>query len=199
MKKGKFITLEGGEGSGKTTTAKVLQEKLEELGYEVILTREPGGSDFSEKIRKIIMENDLNIEEEALLFAASRVNHLKTIIQPALKANKIIICDRFVHSSIVYQEYVGGCQNVREYNKYTFNNYMPNKIFFFDIEPKKALKRLEDNEREKNRFDKRDLNFHEEIYESYQKLFANEKNVEYINAEKSTLDIVDEIIHKLDL
>ncbi|MFV0288946.1 MAG: dTMP kinase [Mycoplasmatales bacterium] len=199
MNKKNFITLEGGEGSGKTTTAKVLQQELEKLDYEVIITREPGGSPFSEKIRTLIMENDLNIEEEALLFATARVNHLKTVIEPALKENKIVICDRFIDSSIVYQEYVGKCKNVKAYNQYTFDNCLPSKTFFFDIKPEQALQRLHKNARKKNRFDQRNLAFHQQIYGSYQTLFANKANVVTIDATKSTMEIVQEIIDNLEL
>ncbi len=199
MKTERFITLEGGEGSGKTTASKLLKEKLEKLGYEVVLTREPGGSSFSEKVRNLIMECDLNIEEEALLFAAARVNHIKEVIIPALNEEKFVICDRYVDSSIVYQSYVGECKNVYDYNRFAYENCMPNKTFFFDIVPEKALKRLEDNNREKNRFDKKGIKFHQKIYEGYKQVIQNEKRFTVLDATKTTEELVEEIMLTLGI
>ncbi len=200
MKRQNFITLEGGEGTGKTTTAKLLKETLEKKGYNVILTREPGGSLIGEQIRNIIFENEIDIEEEALLFAAARVDHINKVIIPNLNKNNIVICDRYVHSSIVYQQYVGGCQNVKSYNKYAFDNCMPEKTFFFDIEPIQALQRISKNKREENRFDKKSIDFHNNIYKAYKTIAKDyADDIITIDASLTSELIVEKIIKEMNL
>ena len=187
-----FITLEGGEGAGKSTVIKELKLKLENKGYEVVITREPGGSFLGEKIRKIIFENELSIQTEALLFASARADHIDNIIIPNLKQGKIVISDRYIDSSIVYQQYVGQCPYVLEFNKYALSECMPSKTFFFDIKPQDALKRIKNNSREENRFDKNTLEFHEDIYKGYHKLLDENKG--RIIAIDATVDI-DSIVN----
>lgn len=191
-----FISLEGGEGSGKTTVAKLLKKRLEVLGYDVILTREPGGTEVGEEIRNLILKSNIDIKTEVLLFAAGRNEHMKKVILPALLSNKIVICDRFVDSSIVYQEYVGMAKNVGKINDYVIE-YYPEFVFFFDIEPQQALSRI--NLRDNNRFDKQNLNYHKKIYLSYKDLITKNKKMRRIDATKTPDEIVDSILQKLDL
>lgn len=191
-----FISLEGGEGSGKTTVAKLLKKRLEVLGYDVILTREPGGTEVGEEIRNLILKSNIDIKTEVLLFAAGRNEHMKKVILPALLSNKIVICDRFVDSSIVYQEYVGMAKNVGKINDYVIE-YHPEFVFFFDIEPQQALSRI--NLRDNNRFDKQNLNYHKKIYLSYKDLITKNKKMRRIDATKTPDEIVDSILQKLDL
>lgn len=142
MDKGIFITLEGGEGSGKTSTANFLTQKLTELGYDVLYTREPGGVQISEQIRDTILDTkNMNMDPitETLLYAASRRQHLVEKIIPALNQGKIVICDRYIDSSIVYQGFARrlGSEMVYNINKFaiTDNNqlYIPDITLYFDV------------------------------------------------------------------
>ena len=108
LKSGIFIVLEGGDGSGKTTQAKLIAEYLKNNGFSVVLTREPGGVDTAEKIRTIILNEDVDPVTEALLFASARREHLVKKVIPALNEGKIVICDRFLYSSLAYQGYARG-------------------------------------------------------------------------------------------
>ncbi len=197
MNKGLFIVLEGGEGSGKTSVAKLLKEKLENLGQDVIITREPGGVDVAEDIRDIIMENKLNPISEALLFAAARREHLDHKVLPAINNDTIVICDRYIDSSIVYQ---GGARKlgedkIRDLNLWATDNILPDLTFFLDVRPTVGLARIAcDENREINRFDDCDIEFHNDLYSCYNKLFLNRDNSHIINGEQKLEVVVDDII-----
>lgn len=142
MTNGLFITFEGGEGAGKTTILNQVYEELTGRGFEVIKTREPGGIRISEKIRDIIHDPlHLEMEErtEALLYAAARRQHLVEKVFPALEKGKIVLCDRFVDSSLVYQGYARGIgvDEVFAINQFVIQDCMPDITLFFDIDPKK--------------------------------------------------------------
>jgi len=144
--KGYFITLEGPDGSGKSTITKLLTSYLKDAGYDVVTTREPGGTQISEKIRKIILDNDntkMSYIAEALLYAASRAQHVHEKILPALKDGSIVICERFVHSSLVYQG-IGrglGIEKIKEINDFAIQGLTPDITLFFDVDPERALDR----------------------------------------------------------
>lgn len=167
----KFISLEGGEGCGKSTLCLRLNELLEEKGIEHIITREPGGIASSEDIRSIIMEHELDRKSEVLLFAAARNEHLQQKILPALEADKFVICDRYIDSSLAYQGYAQGLgiDNVLNINEYVVGNNFPNITFWLDMEVEDALARIT-NEREINRFDKKTTKFHEDVRAGYEQL-----------------------------
>lgn len=170
---GYFITVEGGEGAGKTTVLKKLYARLSNDGYEVLLTREPGGISISEKIRKIILHPDhteMEKRTEALLYAAARRQHLVQKVIPALQEGKVVLCDRFIDSSLAYQGYAReiGIEEVLTINQFAIEGCMPTLTLFFDIEPEKGLKRIALNSnREQNRLDLETLAFHEKVYEGY--------------------------------
>lgn len=195
---GYFITFEGGEGAGKTSVLHSIAEKLEKLGFDVVTTREPGGIDIAEKIRNIIL-NPLHTEmdgrTEALLYAAARRQHLVEKVFPALQKGKIVLCDRFIDSSLAYQGHARGLgiDEVFTINQFAIQNAMPDLTLFFDIEPRKGLERIAANkERERNRLDLEELDFHDKVYEAYQLLverFPNRINV--INADQ-TIERVEE-------
>lgn len=169
--KGVFITLEGGEGSGKTTLALKLKETLEKQGYEVMLTREPGGVKVAEDIRGVIMSGEMDATTQAFLFAAARREHLVEKVLPALERGAVVICDRFIHSSLVYQGVVGGLgmKKVFAINEQAIDGKMPDLTLYMDIEPEKGLARIQaDAGREVNHFDKKPLSYHEKIREGYQ-------------------------------
>jgi dTMP kinase len=167
-----FISIEGPDGSGKTTAAKRLVKKLGEEGFDVFYTREPGGSDIAEQIRKVILDKKntgMDDKTEVLLYAASRRQHLMDKILPAIKNNTTVICDRFIDSSLAYQGYARkiGIDEVLRINLFAIENFMPNFTIFFDITPEDALKRIKKNKREVDRLDAEELDFHNNVYQGY--------------------------------
>ncbi len=171
-----FITLEGGEGSGKSTAIKTIVPRLKELGYDVILTREPGGTPIAEEIRNVILDKKnvaMDPMTEALLYAASRRQHIVEKIIPALKSGKIVVCDRFLDSSLAYQGGARGLgiDKVYELNQYATNGLLPDLTIFFELKPETGLKRIEANSsREVNRLDVEKMSFHKKVYDSFETL-----------------------------
>lgn len=170
---GVFITFEGGEGSGKTTIAAMVKDILDKEGYRVTLTREPGGVEIAERIRDIIHNveyTNMDKKTEALLYAASRRQHLVEKVIPAMERNEIVICDRFVDSSMVYQG-IGrgiGIDEVYEMNLFATESILPKRTIFFDIKPEDGLKRIYANkDREINRLDLEKIEFHQAVYDGY--------------------------------
>ncbi|OZU89505.1 dTMP kinase [Virgibacillus indicus] len=190
--KGYFITFEGGEGAGKTSILHSLNEKIYKMGYDVLATREPGGIEIAEQIRKIILDPENTAMEErteALLFAAARRQHLVQKVLPALEAGKVVLCDRFIDSSLAYQGHAQGLgiDEVFTINQFAIKNCMPDVTLFFDISPKKGLERIAANkDRERNRLDMEKIHFHEQVYEGYQML-ANRfpDRIHSINADQT--------------
>ena len=168
-----FITIEGTEGSGKTTVAKELAKLLTTNGYEVVHTREPGGTPISESIRNVILDKNntsMDGRTEALLYAASRRQHLVEKIWPALKEGKIVLCDRFLDSSLAYQGYARGLgyDEVLNINLFATENTYPDLTLFFVIEPEAGLQRIAKNKnREVNRLDLEKLPFHQKVYDAF--------------------------------
>ena len=174
MVKGKFITFEGCEGSGKSTQLKKLKEYLEREGIPYILTREPGGSPIAEDIRKIILDGkntEMCDECEAMLYAASRIQHVREKIIPALESGKLVICDRYVDSSLAYQGYARGLglEYVADINKKAFELATPDLTVFLNITPDKAFERKHGAD-ENDRMEKQGLDFHRRVYDGYKRL-----------------------------
>ena len=171
-----FITFEGPDGSGKSTIIKWLYEKLQSEGFDILLTREPGGTPISEKIRNIILDNDntaLDPRTEALLYAASRRQHLVEKIWPALKKGQIVLCDRYLDSSLAYQG--GGrnlgLQNILDINLFATENTYPDLTIFFDASPEIGLSRLsQDKKRVADRLDNESKSFHDVVYQTFIKV-----------------------------
>ena len=170
---GVFITFEGGEGSGKTTIANMVKDVLTNEGYHVVLTREPGGVDIAEEIRDVIVDvknTNMDKKTEALLYAASRRQHLVEKVIPALEKGYIVICDRFIDSSLVYQGIARGIgiDEVYNMNLFATDHILPKRTIFFDIKPEDGLKRVySDQSREVNRFDLEKIDFHQKVYDGY--------------------------------
>lgn len=169
--KGKFITFEGCEGSGKSTQLRLLSEKLDGLGVDYILTREPGGSDIAEQIRKIILDgkNSAMCDEcEALLYAAARVQHLKEIVKPALDRGALVICDRYVDSSLAYQGFARGLGEsfIEQINSYALNEFPPDLTVFLNISPDAAFERKHGADKD-DRIEQLGLGFHRKVYNGY--------------------------------
>lgn len=170
-----FISFEGGEGSGKTTLIEMLVQDLGLLGYNIVKTREPGGSKIAEEIRNILLDLDninLDYKTEALLYAASRRQHLVEVILPALNSGKIVICDRYVDSSLAYQGYARGLgiEEVYKINQYAIDDVLPNLTILIDVSPEIGLMRIKKNNRSVDRLDLEELSFHEKVREGYLEL-----------------------------
>jgi len=197
MKNGLFITIEGCEGSGKTTACKTVIERLQKEGYDVIYTREPGGSDIAEQIRKVILDlNNTAMDKrtEALLYAASRRQHLVEKVIPNLKAGKIVICDRYLDSSLVYQGHAReiGVDEVMEINKFAIDNHFPDMTIYFAINAEVGLKRVQ-NRDEFNRLDAEKLDFHKKVQEGYEILCKKyPERIKVVNAENSMQQVAQD-------
>lgn len=192
-----FITFEGGEGTGKTTQINILKKYLEDQGLEVIITREPGGVISAENIRAVIFDNEIDPITETMLYAAARREHYIKKIKPALDAGKIVICDRFIDSSIVYQGIVRGVgvDLVENINKYAINNIEPDLTIFFDLDPETGLKRVSLRNEQMNRFDKESLDFHLKVRKGYNLLSKTRNRFVLIDASKSIEDVTKQIIN----
>ncbi|MGI6377685.1 MAG: dTMP kinase [Bacilli bacterium] len=197
-----FITLEGPEGSGKTTIAKRIIEVLEKQDYPVIYTREPGGSVIAEQIRKIILRKKnvaMDPLTEALLFAASRRQHLVEKILPALKRGKIVICDRFIDSSLAYQGYARaiGIDKVMDINLFATEGKLPDLTIYFDISSQDGLARIDgDSKREINRLDLERLDFHNKVREGYLELLRRyPKRIVKVDAAQSIEKVTEAVLN----
>ena len=200
QKRGYFITSEGPEGAGKTTVMNLLGEQLTQEGYDVVMTREPGGIMISEKIRNIILDNKHTMMEsrtEALLYAAARRQHLVEKVKPDLEAGKIVICDRFIDSSLAYQGFARGIgvEEILAINKFAIGDTMPNKTILFDIEPSVGLARINAHEnREKNRLDVESLTFHKKVREGYLSLVDQyPERIDVIDASRSVDEVLKDV------
>ena len=171
-----FITFEGGEGAGKSTAIKRIVEKLTSEGYEIVLTREPGGTPIAEEIRNVILDKKntaMDPRTEALLYAASRRQHLVEKVIPALREGKLVLCDRFLDSSLAYQ---GGARGIGIDTVYNMNLFategmLPDLTILFDIKPEEGLARIAANsQREVNRRDVEKLTFHNKVRDSFHEL-----------------------------
>lgn len=169
--KGLFITIEGNDGSGKSTVIQSLKEQLAKLNLEVCYTREPGGSYVAEKIREVILDNDniaMDDKTEALLYAASRRQHLKETVFPALEEGKIVVCDRFIDSSLTYQGIARGLgvDEVLNMNMFATEGFMPHLTIYLLVDPKIGLER-KSHQKELDRLEHEKLEFHEKVYNGY--------------------------------
>jgi len=173
LRKGLFITFEGCDGSGKTTQINFLAQHCRDLGYKVLLTREPGGTSISENIRAVILDpqnKELAPTTEALLYAASRAQHVAEVIKPALSEGKIVLCDRYIDSSIAYQGYGRDLgDDVRIINEFAIQGLSPDITFFLDIKPVMGLARIKKSG-DFDRIEKEAIDFHEKVYSGYMEL-----------------------------
>lgn len=199
-----FITLEGGEGSGKTTVLAKLAEQLTAAGFEVLTTREPGGIEIAEKIREVILDRShtaMDARTEALLYAAARRQHLVERVLPALQEGKIVLCDRFVDSSLAYQGHARGLglEDVLKINDFAIEGHMPDLTLYFDVNPKTGLARIDlDKGREFNRLDEESLAFHYKVREGYLLLLGRyPERIQLINAENEIGEVVADAFEAL--
>lgn len=199
----KFITFEGGEGSGKSTVMKDVATRLEKEGYKLVLTREPGGTPIAEEIRNVILDKantKMDPRTEALLYAASRRQHLVEKIWPALERGEIVLCDRYLDSSLAYQGGARGLgvDEVLSINMFATEGEYPDLTLLFDLEPEEGLKRIEKNKgREVNRLDLEKLEFHKKVRDNFHAL-AKKYSTRYIIIDASKpLDEVEDEVYKI--
>lgn len=200
--KGIFISVEGADGSGKTTQIQMLKEYFEKKGYDVIITREPGGTKISEEIRSIILDEkhtDMGYITEMLLYAAARAQLVEQVIAPAKKEGKIIISDRFVDSSAVYQGIARGLgtKMVYDVNHYAIKACEPDITFLLDIDAMEGIGRKK-NQKNLDRMEKETMDFHQMVADGYRTLAAEHKERIYvIDASLSVEKIHEQILIKL--
>ncbi|MBE7084685.1 MAG: dTMP kinase [Clostridiales bacterium] len=197
--KGKFITFEGCDGCGKSTQLKMLSDYLTEKGIPHVFTREPGGGKISEAIREILLNGknaEMTDECEALLYAAARVQHLHDKVAPALAEGKLVICDRYVDSSLAYQAHARGLGEdfVRKINAYALENYLPDATVFIDLTPADAFKRKHGAD-ENDRLEQAGMRFHERVYEGFDLTAKAEPNrFIRIDGKQTPLQIFEQVI-----
>ena len=200
--RGKFITIEGTDGSGKSTQIGLLMDYLNKKGVDVLFTREPGGTPIGEKIREIILDvnnREMAPETEALLYAASRSQHVRKII-PAVEAGKIVICDRFVDSSLAYQGAARrmGMETIMEMNRAALGGIMPDLTVFFDLSPEKGILRKK-NERTLDRLEQEKIDFHKRVYDGYKQLCEKyPERIKAIDADRSVEEVHLEVREVID-
>jgi dTMP kinase len=171
-----FITVEGGEGAGKTSSIQTLERLLRDMGMDVVVTREPGGITIAEQIREVILDKrnvEMDARTEALLYAAARRQHLVQKVIPALQDGKAVVCDRFIDSSLAYQGYARGLgiDAIWAMNQFAIQDTMPDVTLLLDVTPEVGLARIQANRgREVNRLDLESLSFHNRVREGYLQL-----------------------------
>ncbi|MCR8987387.1 dTMP kinase [Brevibacillus laterosporus] len=196
-----FISLEGGDGAGKSTAITLLEKRITEQGLPVLVTREPGGVDIAEQIREVILNRantKMDGRTEALLYAAARRQHLVEKVIPALEQGKIVLCDRFIDSSLAYQGVARGLptDEIFAINQFAIEDRMPDLTFYLDVSPEVGLARIEANSnREKNRLDLEKVSFHNRVREGYELLIDKfPERIVRINADQPIEQVVDEML-----
>ncbi len=200
--RGLFITIEGPDGSGKSTVVRELSKKLEENKIDHLTTREPGGIDIAEQIRNIILNPNnkaMDPKTEALLYAASRRQHLVEKVIPALNQGKLVICERFVESSLAYQGYGRqiGMDEVFSINKFAIEDLMPDVTIFLDIKPDVGLERINSNRKDLDRLDLESIDFHERVYKGYEIVKQMFKDRIIVVDGNRSIDLVVDDVYKI--
>jgi len=198
MKRNLFITFEGPEGAGKTSVLQKIVERLQNQNIDVLSTREPGGIEIAEKIREVILNpahTAMDERTEALLYAAARSQHFYQKVLPALQKGQLVLCDRFIDSSLAYQGYAReiGIEEVLAINEFAIGKRMPDLTILFDIEPSVGLARINaHSSREVNRLDIESLPFHEKVREGYRIVAKRYPDrIRLVNADQTIEEVVD--------
>lgn len=196
--KGKLICIVGGDGVGKTSVIEKVYEILTKKGLVVTKTREPGGVESAEKIRDIILNYNIDGITEALLFAGARRENVVNNIKPALKRGEIVLTDRYLHCSLVYQGIARGLgyENVLEINRLAIEDCIPDLTIVLDMDTSKAIKRLSDRN-DINRLDKETLEFKEKVRNGYLSLANKMSNIVVINSDQKLEDVVEDVMKKI--
>ncbi len=200
MERGLFITFEGADGCGKTTQLKLIARYLEENGYEVVLTREPGAKGLGEKVREILLNYDGEVSDrcESFLFLADRAQHIDMIVNPAVNSGKIVLCDRHTDSSVAYQGYGRGLdvQRIKMLNELAVNGRKPDLTLVFDIDVETSMQRVGD---EKDRMESAGKEFFNRVREGYLEIAKQEpQRVKVLDAKKSIEDIHKDVVKLIE-
>lgn len=205
MTEGRFISLEGGEGTGKSTQARALANNLEKIGIKTSLTREPGGTSGAEIIRELLLsgaEEKWNIRTEALLFAAARAEHCTKLIRPALSRGEWVICDRFIDSSRAYQSVNGQLSDteIMDLHRIGSENLMPDRTFILDLPETVASRRAEARDRgDSDRIGGRDSDYHQAVMANFRRFAAQEPaRIRLIDASQAVEVITENLMQNLD-
>lgn len=205
MTQGRFISLEGGEGTGKSTQARALASALKKRGHKVLLTREPGGTSGAETIRDLLLtgaEEKWNIRTEALLFAAARAEHCAKLIRPALARGDWVICDRFIDSSRAYQSVDGqlGDAEIMDLHRVGSDNLMPDRTFILDLPEAVASRRAEARDRgDSDRIGGRDSGYHRAVMANFRRFSADEpERIRLVDASQAVEVITEKLMQNLD-
>lgn len=200
--KGRFISLEGGEGAGKSTQVRKLAEALRKRGIDVVVSREPGGSEGAEKIRELLLTGDdkrWSAQAEALLFAAARTDHVDKVIRPAILSGKWVLCDRFVDSSLAYQGGAGelGIEAVRAINAFGISEWFPDRTLVLALAEGGARARVRDNEAS-DRIGGRPDAYHQKVDLAFRLIAAEEpQRVRVVDASGSEEDVTERLLDAL--
>ncbi len=198
-----FITIEGNDGSGKSTVIEGLKKVFKERGIDTVFTREPGGSVIAEKIRQIILDpanTAMDDKTEALLYAASRRQHLTETVIPALEQDKLVICDRFIDSSLAYQGHARGIgiEEVYNMNMFATSGMLPNLTLYILVSPEVGLSR-KTRQKELDRLELEANSFHETVYQGYLKIAKMfPERVVLINGEASKEEVLKQTLEVID-
>ena len=207
-KQGLFITFDGIDGCGKSTQARLLARALKQMGYAVLLTREPGGTKLGNRLRRFLLHPDSKVcpEAELFLYLADRAQHVQEVIAPALAKGKVVISERFADSTIAYQGAGRGLphKQIKELNKFAVGDVMPNITILLDISPAAARNRMMNDGEPADRFEKLAQSFHQRLAKEYRRLAAEEsQRIRRIRAAGSSqqvheniMEILIRIIHK---
>ncbi|OGK09618.1 MAG: dTMP kinase [Candidatus Riflebacteria bacterium GWC2_50_8] len=201
MAKGCFITFEGPEGSGKTTQIAMLRDFLISRGLEVVTTREPGGTSAGDRIRSVLLGNEIGClepETELFLMLAQRTEHLRKVIQPAVSQGKVVLCDRYFDSSMAYQGFARGLdpQKIRDIHAQFLPGFLPDCTVLLQIAPEQGLERARHGGRKQHdRIESEALDFHRRVYDGYNSLARNEpERFVIVQADGDPLQISEKII-----
>lgn len=200
--RGLFITLEGGDGAGKSTQIKNIKSFFEKKGLVVVHTREPGGTPISEKLRDILLDSnnrEMEAVTEMLIYAAARAQHVRELVMPQLEKGSIVICDRFLDSSIAYQTYGRKLGDMVEIvNGYATDGLTPDLTFWMDIDPDAGKERVS-KMGDFDRLEMEERDFHYRVYDGYKKIAENNsERVKRIDATRSVEEISEEIVNYLE-
>ena len=201
--RGLFISIEGPDGSGKSTQIENIKKFFEDKNIEIVFTREPGGTAIGERIREIILDNsfkEMDPMTEAMLYAASRAQHVAQVIGPALAAGQVVVCDRFVDSSLAYQGFGRELGDAVEViNSYAIGPYMPDVTFLMKLDPNEGKHRIQENRDTQDRLEHEKLAFHRKVYKGYLELEKRYPDrILGIDASRGIDEIRDEIYKKLE-
>ncbi len=191
---GLFLTFEGPEGAGKTTQIGLLEQTLRDADHRVTRTREPGGDRVGERVRELLLQGEMGAEAELLLFAAARAQNVRDIVQPALEAGHIVVCDRFTDSTIAYQGYARNLplDLIRQINAFATRGLVPHRTFLLDLPPEIGLSRQSPDEQ--NRLDRESLAFHQRVRQGFLDVaHAEPERIVLIDATRSTEEVATDL------